>query len=249
MSRFSRAIAWAVIFSCFLLAWLEQSRMIRVGCVAVACACVVWILLSFRHDRRFASGLPRSLARLAYRSDETAVARVWRWRHRRQKRLRILRSVTRGSKSVAGDAGTDQTSVFDGFGDQVIDRDVKPRQTYYYSFFVEEDRGRWSQPVHQTVLTLSPEDQAQIEASFESPKWVHPREHAGDGRDVLATRLAPDPLTDPHGVDVERGLVMGESGEAVIVGSVLSAVATDAIFAVAEIFAGKKPADGWQEIR
>ena len=36
---------------------------------------------------------------------------------------------------------------------------------------------------------------------------------------------------------------------AVIVGSVLSAVATDAIFAVAEIFAGKKPADGWQEIR
>jgi hypothetical protein len=206
------------------------------------------ILLSSRHDRRSVSGLPCSLGRLAYRSDETAVAFVWRWRRRHEKRLRILRSANRGSESVGGDAGTDQTSVFDGFGDQVIDRDVKPRQTYYYSFFVEEDRGRWSHAVHQTVLTFSPEDQAQIEASYESPRWVDPREQMGDGRDVLATTLVADPLTDPHGVDVERARAMGESAEAVIVGSVLGAVATDAIFAVAEILAGKKPADGWQEI-
>jgi hypothetical protein len=237
-----------VIIICFPVAWVGQSLAIGVGCVAVACACVAWILLSSRRDRRSVSGLPRSLGRLAYRSDETAVAFVWRWRRRRQKRLRILRSASRGSESVGGDAGTDQTSVFDGFGDQVLDRDVKPRQTYYYSFFVEEDRGRWSHPVHQTVLTLSPEDQAQIEASFESPKWVDPREWVGDERDVLATRLAADPLTDPHGVDVERALTMGQSAEAVIVGSALGAVATDAIFAVAEIFAKRRPADGWQEI-
>jgi hypothetical protein len=248
VSRTSRAVAWAVIIACFPVAWVEQSLPILVGCIVVACTCVVWILLSSRHDRRQADGLPRSLARLAYRSDETAVAFVWRWRHRRDKRLRILRSVTRGSKSVGGDAGTDQTSVFDGFGDQVIDRDVTPRQTYYYSFFVEEDRGRWSQPVHETVLTLAPDDQAQIEASFESPRWADAREHAGDERDVLGTRLAPDPLTDPHGVDVERARAMGDDGVAVIVGSALAAVATDAVFAVADIFVGRKPGEGWREI-
>ena len=98
---------------------------------------------------------------------------------------------------------------------------MRPRHNYHYTLFVQDDAGVWSDPILQNVVTLSQADQAELKASS----------------DALGT-----PSSRPAGP-----IHYGRYGGSIVVDDA-AGLATDAIFAVAGVFARDQPADGWQEI-
>jgi hypothetical protein len=221
----ARGLAWAgIIWCCFLAFWL-RSGFAWAPVAVVGVLCVAFLIFAARHDKRVDRTLPESFARLAYRSDEKAVAFAWLWR-RGQQRVRVLRSDARGARRH-DDAGGDQVCVFDRIGDGFVDDEVAPRRSYHYSLFVEDEDGAWSDPVLQTVLTYPAAERAALEASYAVALPPTAAE-----RTVRSWRRR------------RRGPLLGDSQLV----DAAADVATEAIFAVAGIFARDKPADGWQEI-
>ena len=185
----------------------------------VGVLCLAFLVYAGRREKHVARTLPSSLERLAYRTDGASVTFAWLWRRGRQHRLRILRSDTRCARRPDDRAG-DQLCVFDRVNDRFVDDGLRPRHTYHYTIFVQDDAGAWSDPILQNVVTLPRADQAELEASdvaLETPGTVSAPLHYGR-----------------YG----GGMVVDE----------VAGLATDAIFAVAGIFARDKTADGWQEI-
>ncbi len=220
--RVLRVVAWVGIVSCLFLGFWLRTGHTWVVFVVIGGLCVAYLAVGARHDKKASSVLPASLDRLAYFSDDASVAFAWLWRKGRAGRLRILRSDDRPAESP--DAATGQTPVFDG-GDQqqVVDRDVQPHRTYHYTIFVADARGRWSDPIHQPVLTDTPNDREAIEATYNGPPPGSPEAEA-----LLHTR----PFSR------ESSLTNAVAG-----------VATDLIFSAASVFAADKPSEGWEEIK
>ena len=231
------AAAIGLILSLLLLIPAHQGTPLLVLlCIAgVSLAGLVGVAARRRSRART---LPSQLARLAYRSDEQAVAFVWQWRGRREHRLRILRSeVSSAGGADEGVAGA-QTLVYDGSGEEVVDDGVAPRRAYHYSLFVGTASGGWSTPVRVYVLTLSRPERLAIEASYAA----RPGEVLAARRGAaLSGLMVPDPVGDPHGVQWSRG---GAS----LLGDALGGLATDAILTATEVFAGRRPDDDWEDV-
>ena len=218
MGRLARGLAWAGIIWCCFLAFWLRSGFAWAPFAVVGVLCVAFLIYGARRDKRVERTLPPSLERLAYRYDETSVTFAWLWRRGRQQRVRILRSEVRGARRQ-DDTGADQVCVFDRVDDRFVDDHVAPRRTYHYSIFVEDGDGVWSDAVLQNVLTYPEAERRALEASCDAPPA---RETASE----RARRIRRESMV----IDDAAGL------------------ATDAIFAVAGIFARDKTADGWQEI-
>jgi hypothetical protein len=219
-----RALAWAGIISCVFWGFWMRTGIAWLPCVVVGGLCVAYLIYAGRRDKRRTTVLPSSIARLAYYSDDTAVAFAWQWRKGRDGRLRILRSDTRSAQSPDDETGG-QTCVFDGSDDKFIDGDIQPRRTYHYSLFAADGNGGWSDPICQPVMTYPAAERAAIEATYKGASPGSP--------------YAPGTF---HGVG---GTTLAAS-QAIGVG--LGGVATDLIFSVASVFAADKTADGWEEI-
>ncbi len=222
--RAMRGFAWAgVISCCFLGFWTAHAGLAWVPFALVGGLCGVYLIFGGRRDKDGSRVLPSSLERLAYFSDETSVAFAWKWRRGRESRLRILRPDTRAAQSPEG-ASNDQTCVFDGSGQTlVIDHDVQSRRTYHYSIFVEDGKGRWSDPICQPVLTDAQAVRAAIEATYDGPQAGSPEAKA---------LLRPRPFSTESSTTNE------------IAGAV-----TNLIFSAASVFAAARPSDGWEEVR
>ena len=234
MGRLARGLAWAGIICCCFFAFLLRSGFAWAPFAVAGVLCAVFLLSPAGHERRVVRTLPESLERLAYRSDERAVAFAWQWQRGRRLRVRILRSDEKGA-SRHDDEGADQRCVFDKVGDGFVDDQVAPRRSYHYSLFVEDEDGAWSDPVLQTVLTYPPADRAALETTYA----------AAPARPVTAEQALRG-YSGPGGYPRYgiRGPLLGDSQ---LVDDAAD-VATDAIFAVADAFAHDEPADGWQEI-
>jgi hypothetical protein len=206
--------------------------------VVLAVAGAATLLLAAWRRRRLTRVLPKVLKRLAWRSDETAVAFAWRFARGRDRRVRILRSERGFARTPDGGPGRDQLTVFDGEGDQVIDRDVQPRRTYFYTLFIEPHGA--SHVVRMEIPTLSAEERAAVEATYGARPYV-PR----GARYTFMPEGPCDPVDEPGSVSSWRA---GTTHGASIVGEVLGGFATDAVFKVADLFAGDEPPDGWVEI-
>ena len=222
-----RALAWAgIIMSCFLGFWARTGHA-WVPFVVIGGLSVAYLVYAGRRDKRRSATLPRAIERLAFYSDETVVAFAWNWRRGHEGRVRLLRSDTRSAQSP--DADGDQTCVFDGTDDKAIDNEVSARRTYHYSLFVEDGRGRWSDPVCQPVMTYPQAERAAIEATYKGPPVGSPYADPDHSRHYSTT--------DAWGL-----------GAAQSIGDALGGVATDVIFSVASVFAADKTASGWEEI-
>jgi hypothetical protein len=138
--------------------------------------------------------------------------------------VRVLRSDSRGAHSP-DDTSNGQTCVFDGRDDKLIDRDIMPRRSYHYSLFVEGDKGRWSDPICQLVLTYPQAERTAIEATYKGP---------------------PPGTLEAESLQRDRPWKLG--GPIVGLGDALGGLATDLIFSAASVFAADKAADGWEEI-
>ena len=137
-----------------------------------------------------------------------------------------------------GGSGRDQVTVFDGEGDQVIDRDVRPRRTYFYTFVVDPPEA--SHVVRMEIPTLSAEARAAIEATYASRPYT-PR-----GASYIFIPGGPcDPVDDPGSVSSWRA---GTTHGASLVGEVLGGLVADAVFTVTDLFVGDDPPDGWVEV-
>jgi hypothetical protein len=229
MGRLARGFAWAgIIWCCFLAFWV-RSGFAWVPFAVAGALCLAFLVYAARRDKRVDRVLPASLERLAYRSDEAAVAFAWLWRRGQQHRVRILRSDVRCARRH-DDTGADQLCVFDGVDDRFLDDQVASRRSYHYSLFVEDGGGVWSDPVLQNVLTYPQAERAALEASS----------MAGPGRPSTADRAIGSRDRAYRGVDplTAGGLVVDD----------VAGLGTDAIFAIAGVFARDKTADGWQEI-
>lgn len=236
----ARRLAWGGIVVGGLGALLTHAGAGWVPFAAVAAFCAAYLPLRSRRDRRRASALPPSVARLAYRGEGSLVAFVWQWRHGEERRMRILRSENHGAHDArdaeVGETSGGQRCVFDGRDNQFVDRDVATRHTYHYSLFAEEAAGGWSAPVYQPVTTVSQPERAALEAAEMAPAVREGSEHLTAARDAGSGLLvASDMSGTPRGDALDRtGLVAG--------------MATDAIFSLASVFAHDKAADGWVEI-
>ena len=249
MTRLFLGAAWGGI----LLSLLGALATAKVGTswipfVAVAALSAAYLLKHYVHDREVNRALPRSLDRLAYRPDASSVAFAWKCHGRRMRRVRILRSLGRGARSPDEGPTSGQTLVWDGSWNTAVDQYVEPGMEYHYSVFVEERRGRWSEPVHLIVLTLSLDDRRAVEQSSDAPTWSEDVPALSERRDALGTTIIADPASDPHGVDVDRSLALGTTGGAYILGTAISGLVTDLVFTAAEVFAAREPADGWEEV-
>jgi hypothetical protein len=219
--RLARGLAWGgIVGSCFF-AFLLRSGFAWAPFAVVGVLCLAFLIYAGRREKHVDRALPASLERLAYRTDGTSVTFAWLWRRGHRQRLRILRSDTRCARRPDDHAG-DQLCVFDQVADQFVDDGLRPRRNYHYTLFVQDDAGVWSDPVLQNVVTLSQADQAELEAS-------------------------DDALGTPGSVSAEP-IRYGHYGVGSEVVDEVAGLATDAIFAVAGVFARDKPADGWQEI-
>ncbi len=222
-----RALAWAGIISCIFWGFWMRTGASWLLLVIVGGVCVAYLIYAGRRDKRRTTVLPSSIERLAFHSDDTAVAFAWQWRKGRERHLRILRSETRSAQNP-DDETADQTRVFDGADDKFVDADVQPRRTYHYSLFAADAGGDWSDPICQPVMTYPAAERAAIEASYtgESP----------------GSRYAGAKSRHYSSLDA-RG-----TGAAQSIGDDLGGVATDLIFSVASVFAADKTAAGWEEI-
>jgi hypothetical protein len=239
MSVATRGLAWGGIVVGGLGALLTYAGPAWVPFGLVAALSAGGLVVQTRLDRRRASALPPSVARLAYRGDDSFVAFVWQWRHGEERRMRILRSETHGAHDAhdaeVGEALGGQRCVFDGRDNRFVDRDVAARRTYHYSLFAEEAAGCWSAPVYQPVTMVSQSERAAFEAAEEAPavrEGGHGTAARGAGSGLL---VASDMSGTPLGDALDRtGLIAG--------------MATDAVFSLASVFAHDKAADGWVEI-
>ena len=227
----------ALVLSCMLLVVAHHGTAARVLLVLVVAGAVTLLLTAWRSKRRMRV-LPKSLDRLAWRSDETAVALAWRFARGRERRVRILRSESGFARVPDGGPGREQITIFDGEGDQVIDRDVRPRHTYFYTFFVEPHEV--SHVVRLEIPTLSAQARAAIEATY-APRPYTPR----GARYTFIPGGPCDPVDEPGSVSSWRA---GTTHGASIVGEVLGGLVTDAVFKVADLFGGDEPPDGWVEV-
>lgn len=225
MIKVLRVFAGAVLLFAAVAFWMGVHPVAAGVSLAAAVVLLGWEAILRAFDRGHASVLPKELARLAWRSDETAVAFIWRFRRGRETRVRILRS-EEGYADRRKSTGHDQTVVFDAQGDQAVDRHVQPRRTYFYSFLVERPVGRPT-IVRLEIPTLSPEERRQIEATHDGPEVLW-----GYQRDGLWT-------ASHHG---------RMSPSAAVLGEILGGIATEAVFAVAELFAGERLPEEWVEV-
>ena len=225
MIKVLRVFAGAVLLFAAVAFWMGVHPVAAGVSLAAAVVLLGWEALLGAFDRGHARVLPKELERLAWRSDETAVAFIWRFRRGREYRVRILRS-EEGYADRRKSTGHDQTVVFDAQGDQALDPYVQPRRTYFYSFLVERTVGRPA-IVRLEIPTLSPEERRQIEATLDGPEVLW-----GYQRDGLRTashygRMSPS---------------------AAVLGEILGGIATEAVFAVAELFAGERLPEDWVEV-
>ena len=159
----------AFVLSCMLLVIAHHGTAALVLLVLAVAGAATLLLTAWRR-KRLMRALPKGLDRLAWRSDETAVALAWRFTRGRDRRVRILRSERGFARVPDGGSGRDQVTVFDGEGDQVIDRDVRPRRTYFYTFVVDPPEA--SHVVRMEIPTLSAEARAAIEATYASRPYT-----------------------------------------------------------------------------
>jgi len=213
-----------------LLLWMTAHAVASGVLLAVALVVVTTMVLWRRRDRELASSLPEELDRLAWRSDEATVAFIWRFRPGQETRVRI----TRSERGFAGRRGTghDQLLVFDAQGDQAVDHDVLPRRTYFYTLLVERPADAPA-AVRIEIATISAAERAAIDATLEAPDRRLPV--------AFSPEMASDRMYQGH-------VGYGAIGAASLAGEILGGIATDAVFAVAELFAGDEPPDGWVEI-
>jgi hypothetical protein len=228
--RVLQVLAIGVFLLTALLLWMTAHAVASGVWLAVALVVVATMVLMRRRDRELASSLPEELDRLAWRSDEATVAFIWRFRPGQETRVRITRS-ERGFAGRRG-IGHDQLVVFDAQGDQAVDHDVLPRRTYFYTLLIERPVDAPA-AVRIEIATLSAAERAAIEATLEAP----------DRRLPVACfpETARDRMYQGH---VGYGVI----GAASFAGEILGGVATDAVFAVADLFAADGPPDGWIEI-
>jgi len=222
--RAIRGFAWAAVISCcFWGFWAARAGLAWVPFAVVGGLCVVYLVFGGRSNRDGSRELPSSFERLAYFSDETSVAFAWKWRRGHQRRVRILRSDIRAAQGP-DDTSDGQTCVFDG-SDQtlVVDHDVLPRRTYHYGLFVEDGKGRWSDPVCQPIFTDAPAIRAAIEKTYDGPPPGSPEAEA---------------LLHPRPFSIESATTNAIAG-----------AVTDLIFSAASVFAGTKASEGWEEIK
>ncbi len=227
----------ALVLSCMLPVIAHHGAAALVLLVLAAAGAVTLLLTAWRSKQRLRV-LPKGLDRLAWRSDETAVALAWRFARGRDRRVRILRSECGFARVPDGGSDRDQITVFDGKGDQVIDSDVRPRRTYFYTFFVEPHEV--SHVVRMEIPTLSAEARAAIEATY-APRPYTPR----GARYIFIPDGPCDPVDEPGSVSSWRA---GTTHGASLVGEVLGGLVTDAVFTVADLFVGDDPPDGWVEV-
>ena len=216
----ARGLAWAGIIGCCFFAFLLRSGFAWAPFAVVGVLCLAFLIYAGRREKHADRALPASLERLAYRTDGTSVTFAWLWRRGQKQRLRILRSDTRCARRPDDHTG-DQLCVFDQVDDRFVDDGLRPRHNYHYSLFVEDDAGAWSDPILQNVVTLPQADQAELEEL---------KDALGKPGSVSAGPIHYGPFGGGMVVDEVAGL------------------ATDAIFAVADIFVRDKPADGWHEV-
>lgn len=227
----------AFVLSCMLLVIAHHGTAALVLLVLAVAGAATLLLTAWRR-KRLMRALPKGLDRLAWRSDETAVALAWRFTRGRDRRVRILRSERGFARVPDGGSGRDQVTVFDGEGDQVIDRDVRPRRTYFYTFVVDPPEA--SHVVRMEIPTLSAEARAAIEATYASRPYT-PR-----GASYIFIPGGPcDPVDDPGSVSSWRA---GTTHGASLVGEVLGGLVADAVFTVTDLFVGDDPPDGWVEV-
>lgn len=228
MIKVLRVFAAAILLLMAVLLWMGAHPVAAGVSLVAVVVLLCWEAVIRAVDRSRARVLPKELERLAWRSDETAVAFIWRFRRGRESRVRILRS-EEGYADRRKSTGHDQTVVFDAQGDQAVDRHVQPRRTYFYSFLVERPAGRPA-IVRLEIPTLSPEERRQIEATHDGPEvlWDYQR-------DGLTTSVW-------HGWGGSR------TASAAVLGEILGGIATEAVFAVAELFAGERLPEDWVEV-
>jgi len=227
--RILQALVVGVLLLTALMLWMSAHAVASGALLVVALLVVATMVLIRRRERELASSLPEELARLAWRSDEASVAFIWRFRPGQETRVRI----TRSERGFAGRRGTghDQLVVFDAQGDQAVDHDVLPRHTYFYTLFVERPPDAPA-AVRLEIATLSAAERAAIDATLE----------ARDRR--LQVAISPEMARGMYQGHVDYGVV----GAASFAGEILGGIATDAVFAAADLFAGDEPPDGWVEI-
>lgn len=229
MIRILQVLVVGVLLLTALMLWMTAHAVASGALLVVALLVLATMVLIRRRERELASSLPEELARLAWRSDEASVAFIWRFRPGQETRVRI----TRSERGFAGRRGTghDQSMVFDAQGDQAVDHDVLPRRTYFYTLLVERPKDAPA-AVRIEIATLSAAERAAIDATFE----------ARDRRPQVA--ISPEMARGMYRGHVDYGVV----GAASFAGEILGGIAIDAVFAVADLFAGDEPPDGWVEI-
>ena len=240
MSAVARGLAWGGVAVGCLGALLTHAGTAWAPFGLVAAFSAAGLVVQTRRDRRRASALPPSVARLACRGEGSLVAFVWQWRRGEERRMRILRSESHGAHDArdaeVGEASSGQRCVFDGRDNQFVDRDAASRRTYHYTLFAEEAAGGWSAPVYQPVTTVSQSERVAFEAAEKAPALREGSERQTAARDLGSGLLvASDMSGTPLGDALDRtGLGAG--------------IATDAVFSLASVFARDKAADGWVEI-
>jgi hypothetical protein len=222
-----RILATAGLLMVAAVLWMGGRPAAAGICASAALAVVAGVFLWNLRRRRLVSVLPRGLERLAWRSDAESVAFIWRFRKGHGTRVRILRS-ERGYADKPATAH-DQTTVFDAEGDQALDRYVVPRRTYFYSF-VLDGSPKAQVMLHLEIPTLSPDERRRIDETLAPPAV------GGDGgRNSLATAS-------------RHGNFGSMTSSASVAGEILGGVATDAFFAVADLFARERLPDEWVEV-
>jgi len=229
--RVVQLLLTAVLLLVALVLWMTAHAVAAGVLLGIALVSVAVRLLLRRRDRHLASARPEELERLAWWSSETAVAFMWRFRRGRETRVSITRS-EQGPAGSSGDAGHDRLVVFDAVGDRAVDRDVLPRRTYVYSISVVR-AADVPAVVRLEIPTLSPKDRAAIDATL-SPS-------AGP----LPSAFTPEVSRDGA---CYGGIGYQTIGAAAAAGDILGGFATDALFAVADVFLRDRPPDGWVEV-
>lgn len=110
-----------------------------------------------------------------------------------------------------------------------MDGDVQPRRTYYYTFLVDRPTAHPA-TVRLEIPTLAADERRRIEATHEGSVALWSYE-----RDGLTT-------SDRHGPGGSR------TATSAVLGEILGGIATDAVFAVAELFDRERLPDEWIEV-
>ena len=256
MDRYLIALAWAIaiLFGAAMLMTLGVSTGQTVFfAVPTGAAIAVLVVLPYRR-RHIDAALPRELSRVAYKVTESSIAFAWKWRGA-PSRMRILRSELRAATHAEDHlTAPDQHLIYDGRDDGWVDTGVRPRIEYRYTLFVADKKGSWREPIRLRLAAVPLRDQVYQEANERLGTYREKGSVAvavpGDGgrRDALGMLMVSDPLSDPHGVDVQRAERLGDMAPFAIAGDALGGIVTDAIFATADLLKGQPQDDGWREV-